>query len=38
MCAALYFVMSFPLARWARRIERHLAPIQATEASVEGQL
>jgi polar amino acid transport system substrate-binding protein len=29
MCAALYFVMSFPLARWARRIERRLEPIQA---------
>ena len=29
MCAALYFVMSFPLARWARRIERSLEPIQA---------
>lgn len=24
MCAALYFAMSFPLARWARRIERRL--------------
>jgi polar amino acid transport system substrate-binding protein len=24
MCAALYFVMSFPLARWARRIEQNL--------------
>ncbi|HEX2874790.1 MAG TPA: ABC transporter substrate-binding protein/permease [Polyangiaceae bacterium] len=29
MCAGLYFVMSFPLARWARRIERRLEPIQA---------
>ncbi|HEY1537369.1 MAG TPA: ABC transporter substrate-binding protein/permease, partial [Polyangiaceae bacterium] len=29
LCAALYFVMSFPLARWARRIERRLEPIQA---------
>jgi polar amino acid transport system substrate-binding protein len=29
MCAALYFVMSFPLARWARRIERSLEPVQA---------
>jgi polar amino acid transport system substrate-binding protein len=28
MCAALYFVMSFPLARWARRIERRLEPMQ----------
>jgi polar amino acid transport system substrate-binding protein len=26
MCAALYFVMSFPLARLARRIERSLEP------------
>jgi len=32
MCAALYFVMSFPLARWARRIERSLEPIQAAAA------
>lgn len=24
LCAALYFVMSFPLARWARRVERSL--------------
>jgi len=24
LCAALYFVMSFPLAMWARRIERRL--------------
>lgn len=29
MCAALYFVMSFPLARWARRVERSLSPVQA---------
>jgi polar amino acid transport system substrate-binding protein len=34
MCAALYFVMSFPLARWARRIERRLEPIQAESAAV----
>jgi polar amino acid transport system substrate-binding protein len=27
MCAALYFVMSFPLARLARRIERRLEPV-----------
>ena len=27
MCAALYFVMSFPLARLARRIERSLEPL-----------
>ncbi len=26
LCAALYFAMSFPLARFARRIERRLAP------------
>jgi polar amino acid transport system substrate-binding protein len=37
MCAALYFVMSFPLARWARRIERSLEPIQAPEAGTEAQ-
>jgi polar amino acid transport system substrate-binding protein len=35
MCAALYFVMSFPLARWARRIERSLEPVQAA-ASESG--
>jgi polar amino acid transport system substrate-binding protein len=29
LCAALYFVMSFPLARWARRIERRLEPLRA---------
>jgi polar amino acid transport system substrate-binding protein len=29
MCAALYFVMSFPLARLARRIERRLEPSAA---------
>jgi polar amino acid transport system substrate-binding protein len=29
MCAALYFVMSFPLARLARRIERSLEPTPA---------
>jgi polar amino acid transport system substrate-binding protein len=27
LCAALYFVMSFPLARLARRIERSLEPL-----------
>ncbi len=27
LCAALYFVMSFPLARLARRIERSLEPV-----------
>ena len=27
LCAALYFVMSFPLARLARRIERRLEPV-----------
>jgi polar amino acid transport system substrate-binding protein len=32
LCAALYFVMSFPLARWARRIERSLEPVQAAPA------
>ncbi len=37
MCAALYFVMSFPLARWARRIERSLEPIQAVEPGAEGE-
>jgi len=31
MCAALYFVMSFPLARLARRIERSLEPGRAVE-------
>ncbi len=36
MCAALYFVMSFPLARWARRIERRLEPTQAAVAAAEG--
>jgi len=37
-CAALYFVMSFPLARWARRIERRLEPMQApaSDADVGG--
>jgi polar amino acid transport system permease protein/polar amino acid transport system substrate-binding protein len=34
MCAALYFVMSFPLARLARRIERSLEPAQ--RAATEG--
>jgi polar amino acid transport system substrate-binding protein len=34
MCAALYFVMSFPLARWARRVERRLEPIQAAQPNV----
>ena len=38
LCAALYFVMSFPLARWARRIERRLEPRQApaTDGDVTG--
>jgi polar amino acid transport system substrate-binding protein len=36
MCAALYFVMSFPLARWARRIERSLEPVQATPLGGSG--
>jgi polar amino acid transport system substrate-binding protein len=38
LCAALYFVMSFPLARWARRIERRLEPRQAptTDGGVTG--
>jgi polar amino acid transport system substrate-binding protein len=33
LCAALYFVMSFPLARWARRIERRLEPLRAPAAA-----
>ncbi|HVY32128.1 MAG TPA: ABC transporter substrate-binding protein/permease [Polyangiaceae bacterium] len=33
MCAALYFVMSFPLARWARRIEQSLSP----QARADGE-
>jgi polar amino acid transport system substrate-binding protein len=36
LCAALYFVMSFPLARWARRIERRLEPTQAAGTSDVG--
>ena len=32
MCAALYFMMSFPLARWARRVERSLEPVPTAEA------
>jgi polar amino acid transport system substrate-binding protein len=38
LCAALYFVMSFPLARWARRIEKSLEPVQAaaTDGDVGG--
>ena len=36
LCAALYFVMSFPLARWARRIERRLEPTQAAATSDVG--
>ena len=32
LCAGLYFVMSFPLARWARRIERSLEPAPPTAA------
>ena len=27
LCAALYLALSYPLARLARRIERHLAPV-----------
>jgi polar amino acid transport system substrate-binding protein len=34
LCAALYFAMSFPLARWARRIERRLEPQQASAPDV----
>jgi polar amino acid transport system substrate-binding protein len=33
LCATLYFAMSFPLARLARRIERWLEPIRAAEAT-----
>jgi polar amino acid transport system substrate-binding protein len=38
MCAALYFMLSFPLARWARRIERSLEPAQpaAAESTAGG--
>jgi polar amino acid transport system substrate-binding protein len=36
LCAALYFVMSFPLARWARHIERRLEPLQAP--AVDGDI
>ena len=38
MCAALYFVMSFPLARFARRIERRLEPMPAlvSQGDAEG--
>jgi len=36
MCAALYFAMSFPLARWARRIERTLEPLGAQRANAGG--
>jgi polar amino acid transport system substrate-binding protein len=36
MCAGLYFVMSFPLARWARRIEQSLSPQRAAEPEAEG--
>lgn len=32
MCAGLYFAMSFPLARLARRIERRLEPIRPAAA------
>jgi polar amino acid transport system substrate-binding protein len=35
LCAALYFAMSFPLARWARRIERSLEPTRAPETTSE---
>jgi len=37
LCAALYFAMSFPLARWARRIERALEPIRARTAGTGGE-
>lgn len=33
MCAGLYFAMSFPLARLARRIERRLEPAHKLESS-----
>jgi polar amino acid transport system substrate-binding protein len=36
LCAALYFAMSFPLARWARRIERTLEPLGAQQANAGG--
>jgi polar amino acid transport system substrate-binding protein len=36
LCAALYFGMSFPLARWARRIERALEPIRPRTLSTGG--
>jgi polar amino acid transport system substrate-binding protein len=36
MCAGLYFAMSFPLARLARRIERSLEPTRRLEAAPEG--
>ena len=38
MCAALYFMLSFPLARWARRIERSLEPARpaAAESTTGG--
>jgi polar amino acid transport system substrate-binding protein len=35
LCAALYFAMSFPLARWARSVERSLEPM-AARATNEG--
>lgn len=35
-CAALYFLMSFPLARLARRIERHLEPVRAASSNSGG--
>jgi polar amino acid transport system substrate-binding protein len=38
MCAGLYFVMSFPLARFARRIERRLEPSQAPELPEESAM
>jgi polar amino acid transport system substrate-binding protein len=36
MCAALYFAMSFPLARWARRIEQSLETHRRGDVAEEG--
>ena len=36
LCAGLYFAMSVPLARWARRIERRLEPVQVAAVDVGG--
>jgi polar amino acid transport system substrate-binding protein len=36
MCAALYFMMSFPLARLARRIERRLEPAPRPVSATGG--